>query len=439
MGTDSEAVTRPWACPGFARFWAASSVSDMGTYFTTVAVQVLIVVTLHQGSFGVGLVTAARWLPYLLFGLVAGVVVDRSAHRPLLVLTDLARGGLLIAVPVLALTHELSIPALMAFMAAFGLLSLFNDAASQSFLPRLVPAALLTPANARLDQSSAVAQTSGPALAGGLVALAGAPWAVLVDAVSYLASGLLIVRIPVAEPPRRRIPLRDVRREAVEGLRWIYRHASLRPLALSTHGWFLCSAITGAILTPYVLRTEGLNAFGLGLILSAGGVGGLLGSLSAARLGAWFGAGWVVIACRAGTGVSWALVALSGRHWEGGLLLGAGQLLCGLTMGAENANEMGYWQAITPGNLQGRMNATRRSVNRAMLIVGAPAAGALGGAVGYRPMLWVAAAGFLATAVTLVFSPFRHARLGATPPEPEAASPEPGAASVAATRRRTGR
>jgi MFS family permease len=412
---DDRAVARPWACPGFTRFWAASSVSGLGTYFTTVAVQVLVVVTLHQGSFGVGLVTGALWLPYLIFGLVAGVVVDRSAHRPLLVLTDLARAGLLIAVPVLALTHQLSVLVLMAFMAGFGLMSLFNDAASQSFLPRLVPPDLLTPANARLDQSGAVAQTSGPALAGGLVFLVGAPWAVLVDAFSYLISGLLIVRIPVAEPPRRPVSMRDIRREAAEGVRWIYRHASLRPLALSTHGWFLCLAITGAILTPYVLQTVGLDAFGLGLILSVGGVGGLLGSLAATRLGARFGAGRVVIVCRASTGLSWALVALSGRHWGGWLLLGAGQMLFGLSMGAENANEMGYWQAVTPDHLQGRMNATRRSINRAMLVIGAPVAGALGDAVGYRPMLWVSAAGFLVVAVALACSPFRHARLGAEP------------------------
>lgn len=409
MGGADGSGPRPWACPGFTRFWTASSVSDLGTYFTTVAVQVLVVVTLHQGSFGVGLVTGARWLPYLLFGLVAGVVVDRSARRPLLVLTDLARAGLLVAVPVLALTHRLSVLVLMAFMAVFGLLSLFNDAASQSFLPRLVPPGLLTPANARLDQSAAVAQTSGPALAGGLVSLVGAPWAVLVDAFSYLVSGLLIVRIPVTEPPRQPVSIRDLRREAAEGLRWIYRHESLRPLALSTHGWFLCTAVTGAILTPYVLRTVGLNAFGLGLVLSAAGVGGLLGSSGAARLGARFGAGRVVIACRAGTGASWALVALSGRHWGGWLLLGAGQLLLGLSMGAENANEMGYWQAVTPDRLQGRTNATRRSINRAILVIGAPAAGALAEAVGYRPMLWVAAAGFVVVAVTLACSPFRHA------------------------------
>lgn len=418
MGGAEESVARPWGCPAFTRFWAASSASYLGTYFTTVAVQVIVVDTLHRGSFGVGLVTAARWLPSVVLGIVAGVVVDRSARRPLLVLTDLARAGLLIGVPVLAITHRLSVLVLMVFMAAFGSLSLFNDVASQSFLPELVPRGLLTPANARLDQSGAVAQTSGPALAGGLVSLVGAPFAVLVDAASYLISALLILPIPVAEPSRRVGSMREVRKEAAEGLRWIYRHPTLRPLALSTHGWFLCSAITGAVLTPYVLRVVGLGAFGLGVILSLGGVGGLLGSLAAPGLGARLGAGRVVIGCRAAAGLSWALVALAGPHRTGWVLLGAGMMSFGLAMGAENANEMGYWQAVTPHGLQGRMNATRRSINRGMLVVGAPAGGALAAAVGYRPMLWVAAAGFLVVAAGLARSRFRHATLDADPAGP---------------------
>src|SRR5690242_20823593 len=142
----------------------------------------------------------------------------------------------------------------------------------------------------RLDQSDAVAQTSGPALAGGLVSLMTAPWAVLVDAASYLASGLLLLRVRIAEPPSRRFELRGVRGEAVEGLRWLYRHRTLGPQALSTHGWFLVNAIASATLPLFALRTIGLSPFGLGLALAAAGVGGLLGALNATALGARFGA-----------------------------------------------------------------------------------------------------------------------------------------------------
>ncbi|HUX05043.1 MAG TPA: MFS transporter [Acidimicrobiales bacterium] len=406
-----ERTARLRECPGFVRYWMASTVSDFGTYISTIAIQVIVVFVLHKGAVGVGLVSAARWLPYPLFGLVAGVLVDRSRRRPLLVITDLVRGLLFVVVPVLALIHHLSLVILMLFMAAFGLMSLLNDAASQSFLPRLVPANQLVPANARLDQSGAVAQTSGPAIGGGLVSLLTAPWAVLIDAASYVASGLLLLRMPVSEPPRRSVSLRGVRREALEGIRWIYQHAALRPLALSTHGWFLCNAVAGTVLPLFVLQTLGMSAFGYGVALSVGGVGALVGSLAATRLGARFGCGRVVVACRVATAAAWAFMAFGQHHLSGWVVLGAGQFLLGLSMGAENANEMGYWQAVTPDALQGRMNATRRSINRAMIVIGAPTGGLLGDTIGYRPMLWIVAGGFFVVAISLGLSQFRDARV----------------------------
>ena len=401
--------------PGFLRFWIASTASDFGTYVSTIAIQVIVVFALHEGAVGVGLVSAARWLPYLLFGLVAGVLVEHSRRRPLLVITDLLRGLLLVVVPVLALIHQLSLIVLMLFMAAFGLMSLLNDAASQSLLPRLVPANQLTSANARLDQSAAMAQTLGPAIGGGLVSLLSAPWAVILDAVSYVASGLLLLRIPISEPPHRAVALRDIGREAQEGLRWIYKHPSLRPLALSTHGWFLCYATASTVLPLFVLRTLDMSAFGYGVALSVGGVGALVGSLAATRLGASFGCGRVVITCRMMTAGSWALIALSHRQLSGWTILGVGELLLGLSMGAENANEMSFRQAVTPDALQGRVSATMRSFNRAMLVIGAPAGGFLGDAIGYRPMLWIASGGFLLVATMLGLSQFRNARIDVAP------------------------
>ena len=401
--------------PGFLRFWTASTVSDFGTYISTIAIQVIVVDTLHEGAGSVGLVSAARWLPYPVLGLVAGVLVDRSSRRPLLVATDLIRGLLFVALPVLALGHHLSLVALMIFMAAFGMTSLVNDAASQSLVPRLVPADQLVRANARLDQSGALAQTSGPAAGGGLVALLTAPWAVLIDAASYLVSGFLLLRMPLSEPPRVPAPARDARREAVEGLQWIYKHATLRPLALSTHGWFLCNAVAGTVLPLFVLRTLDVNALGYGVVLSIGGVGAVVGSGVAAQLGTHVGCGRVVVASRAVTAVSWALIALSGHDLMGVVSLGAGQFLLGLSMGAENANELSYWQVMTPDALQGRVNATRRSINRSMLVIGAPVGGFLADAIGYRVALWSASTGFLVVAATLGLSQFRHVRIDHSP------------------------
>lgn len=398
-------------CPGFLRFWSAAAVSGFGTYVTTLAIQVLVVVTLDEGAAGVGLVSASRWLPYLLFGLVIGVLVDRARRLPLLVITDFIRAVLLIVIPLLAVTGNLGLGGLMAFMVIFGLTSLVNDAASQSFLPRLVPAPALTPANARLDQSDAVAQTSGPALAGALVSLLTAPWAVLIDAASYLISGLLLLGIRIVEPPPRPVTHRGVRGEAAEGLRWVYRHPTLKPFAIGTHGWFLAFSVVNVVVPPFALRTLGLSPFGLGVALAAGGVGGLLGALASTRAGARFGAGPVVIASHVAMACAVAIIAVSSASWAGWIVFGVAEMIVGVSMGLSNANEMGYRQSITPDHLQGRTNATMRSINRAMIVIGAPLGGLLADAIGFRFALWLAMAGFLAVAAGLASSPFRSARL----------------------------
>lgn len=185
---------------------------------------------------------------------------------------------------------------------------------------------------------------------------------------------------------------------------------------LSTHGWFLVNAIAGATLPLFALRTIGVSPFGLGLALAAGGAGGLLGALSATALGARFGAGRIVIASIVGNGMAWAVIASAWHGWGGWVIFGVGEFLLGLTMGTANANEMGYMQSITPDHLQGRSNATRRSINRAMIVIGAPLGGVLADAVGYRPMLYAAAVGFGLVSASLAISPYRHARLDDTAP-----------------------
>lgn len=403
--------------PGFARFWTAETVSGFGTYVTTVALQVLVVLTLDGTAADVGFVNAARWLPYVLLGLVAGALVDRRRRQPVLVVTDLGRGLLLIAIPVLWWLGGLSLPVLMVVMVASGTLALFNDAATQSFLPRLVPRSSLLAANARLDQSDAVAQTSGPALGGLLVSLLGAPLSVLVDAASYLVSGVLTATIRASEPAPATTGQRHLRREVGEGLRWVYGHRMLAPFALATHGWFVCNSALLTVYVPFVLLGLGLSPFELGLTLAAAGIGGLVGSLVAVRVGLRFGVGRTVIAAHAITPLGWAVIALApgvagAGHVAVVVVLALGQLVYGLSLGVENANSMGYRQSVTPDALQGRMNITMRSINRAMVVVGAPLGGLLADTVGYRPVFVVGIVGFLLLALGLGLSPYRHARHG---------------------------
>ena len=401
---------------GFLFFWVSETVSGFGTAITTIALQVMIVVSLRGTASDVGWVNAARWLPYVFFGFVVGAVIERTRRKPVLVATDLGRAMLLAAIPILWSLGWLNFATLMGLVALFGALSLLNDAATQSFLPRLVPAPALLAANARLDQGEALAQTSGPVIAGSLVTTLGAPIAILFDAGSYLFSAFVTARIVVSEPKRSSTNApANLRREIGEGFAWVYRHPMLKPLALSTHGWFICNSMLGAIFVPFVLLNLHLDAFALGIILAAGGVAGLIGSLMAPRIGLAWGAGPTVIACRALMPLAWGVIALVPEDavvWAAISQLAAGQVIYGFGMGAENANEMGYCQAVTPDGMQGRRTGIMRSVNRAMIVIGAPIGGILADGIGYRPVMWIAVAGFALVATLLGLSRFRHARHG---------------------------
>ncbi|MGI8722463.1 MAG: MFS transporter [Geodermatophilaceae bacterium] len=402
--------------PGFRRFWAATTISAFGTYITTLAIGVLVVVDLDGSAADVGWVNAARWAPYLVVGLLVGVLADRVRRKPLLVSTDLARAAVLGAVPLFAVTESLSVEVLVCLMAAFGLLSVCNDAAHQSFLPRLLPRAALPRANARLQQSDTVAQTSGPLLAGGLVAWLGAPVAVLADAVSYLVSGVLIAVTAIDDPAPERSTrgITSVLNELREGLRWVYRHPRLRPLALGTHAWFLFNAVLITVYVPFALRELDMGAGGLGVTLALAGLGGFLGTSSWGWLGRRLSPARILAGGRLVEAAGFAVVTVTpgmGSLGPAGVVAvaGAGQFLFGLGLGAEGPIELSYRQAVTPDRLLGRMNATMRSLNRAAIVVGAPLGGLLADAVTPRFALWVGVLGVAASAIGLAASGFRHA------------------------------
>ncbi|SCL38066.1 Predicted arabinose efflux permease, MFS family [Micromonospora rhizosphaerae] len=411
--------------PGYARFWAADTVSAFGTYVTTVALPIVAIATLRATDAEVGLINGARWAPYLLFGLLAGVMADRYRRRPILVVTDLARAVLLALIASLALTGMLTVPALMLLVAVFGVMSLLYEAAHQSYLPGLVPTAALTRANARMEQSASLAQTTGPFLGGSLVAAVGAPAAMVVDAVSYLLSGLLLATIrrnePVPHPGRR-----DLGRELREGLAWVYRHPVLAPYAVTLHARFLFASVASTVFTLFVVRglDPGLPpdraAFGLGVVLAVGGVGAVVGTSLSHVAGRW-GAGRAIVVERVVEPLGWTLVALAVTGTAGWVMVGVAQFLIWLVLGVSGPNEMGYRQAVTPDRLQGRMNATIRSLNWGMLTVGAPVGGLLAQYIGYRPAIWIGVAGMAVAATAAALSPLRNARHPEPTPPPEPA------------------
>jgi len=336
----------------------------------------------------------------------------------MLVAADLVRGTLLALVASLAAADMMNIYALAAFVAVFGALSLLYDASHQSYLPRLIPPAGLTTANARLEQTTALAQTTGPFIGGSLVAAIGAPLSMIVDAVSYVASGLVLATIRRPEPAPN-ADTRNLRAELGEGLRFVYRHPVLRSSSLTLHARFLFASIISTVFTLFVLRDPGLGhgskraAFGLGLVLAAGGAGAVLGNTLSAKAGRTWGAGRVIVGERLAEPCAWTLAAFATGGAAGWGMVAGAQFLVWVALGMSGPSEMAYRQAVTPDRLQGRANATIRSLNWGMFTIGAPVGGLLATHVGYRPALWLAIGGMAGAAVVAALSPTRTARIEA--------------------------
>lgn len=402
--------------PAFALFWSSSTLGAFTGPVTALAFQVLIVTTLGASAFEIGLLNAANVVPYLLFGLIVGALMDRWRRKPALVLASIGRAVVLALVPVLWLTGSLTVWSLGALFLLFGSLTLIADSAAQPMLPHLVPRNQLVAANARLGQAGTVAQTTGPALGGALVGWLGAPLAILIDAIAYVVNAVLLSRIRVEETrAQRRTDGRHIGHDIMEGLRWTYSHRTLAPMAASVNVWFLGNSIALTAFTPYALRELGLGPLLFGIVLAVGGLGGLVGALLASGAGRRFGVGSAVLAGRVLSALAWTAVLIGPFAEDAPLAvvaipLGIGQFLFGLGMGLEDPNEMGYRQAAAPDRMQGRLNASIRTVNRVMFLLGALIAGGLATAFGYRVTMGVAVAVFVIAAAIVLFSPLRVAR-----------------------------
>lgn len=391
----------------FARYWTAAAISSFGSAVTAVAMPVLVVQSLGATPFEVGVVNAAQFVPYALLGLVAGVYTDRWRRKPILGWASVGRALSLSAVPVLWLVGVLQIWMLVIALLLFGTFSVFGFAATQSLLPRLVPRARLVSANARLDQTDAAAMTLGPAIGGGLVGLLGAPVAIAVDAISYLVDAALNASIRVDEP-RLDSHRRNLRVEIRDGLQWTYRHRTLGPLAVSTHVWFLANGAAMTVLSLLALRSLGFTAYTFGMLLTVFGITSLIGASIAPRFGERIGSGRVIILARVAYPIAWLLAAIAPPTGIGNALVFIALALQGLAAGMENSNEMGYWQALTPDELLGRVNATRRSINRTVAALGALLAGLLIGPIGDRCTLIGVIIAFAVAALIAALSPLRE-------------------------------
>ena len=410
-----------WRHGDFMKLWAAQSISLLGTQITTLALPLTAILLLDAGPVQVGLLTSLQYLPFLLFTLPAGAIVDRHRRLPVLIATDLGRAALLAAVPLAAWLGVLQLWVLYPVALGVGAMSVFFDVAHQSYLPSIVEKEQIVEGNTKLQLSYSGAQLAGPGIGGLLVKLVTAPIAVAVDAVSYLASavllGLIRGREPAPEAPAGGADLRGLARDIRAGLRFVWRHPFIRPLALATGtaNFFYLFGMTGAILALYAVRELGLSPALLGIVLMFGNVGAILGSLLADRVLARFRFGRVMLTGSVASAVAIALMAAATPD-TAVVMLAAAVLVGELGVVIYDISQISLRQAVTPAELQGRMNATVRFVNWGPIPIGAFLGGVLGEMLGLRTALWIAAAGSLLPALPLLLSRVRT--LHALPTQP---------------------
>ncbi len=381
-----------------------------------VAFQVLIVTVLNATPVEISILSALSVLPYLFLGLIVGALMDRWRRQRTLVITSIGRAIALGAVAVLFLFDALTFWSLAAVILTLGVLTLFADSAAQPFLPHVVPRNSLVMANARLGQSETVAATAGPAVGGALLTLVGAPLLFAFDAVINAVSAVLQARIKVTEaPPPSRTQGRHIGHDIADGMRYTYRHRTLRPLALSVHIWFLANSIVMTVFAVFVLRQLQLAPWAFGVTLAFGGIGGFLGAVIAPRIGFRLGAGRAILLGRSLVVLPWLALALLPINASTSLgvlvvVISTAQFIYGLSMGIEDANDIGYRQAIAPDEIQGRMNSTIRTANRVIFFCGALLAGLLATYLGYQLTIGIAAAIFGVAAIVVAISPLYGAR-----------------------------
>jgi MFS family permease len=380
-------------------------VSLIGTQVSVLALPLTAILVLGATPQQLGLLGAAEFSPFLVVTLLAGAWIDRRRKRPVLVAADLGRALLLGLVPVLSLAHALRVEHLYVIAFLTGTLTVGFDIAYQSVLPGLVPRHRLEQANGRLQASASAAQVGGPGLGGILVQLLSAPFAVAIDALSYVASvvALMLIRTP---EPRPAPPQVGLRRQIRDGLRAAFGNPYLRALTGAAASFNLFEQLTLTAFLLYATRQLELSAGLLGTIIAFGGAGALLGSLLAARVAERYGSGRTMVG---GLAVSCAsFTALPLAAGPGALtfaLLVTGFALHGVGLGLFNVQLISLRQAITAPELLARVTASYRLAAYGTIPLGALLGGLLGATIGLRATLAVGAGGILLAIVWLVCSP----------------------------------
>jgi Na+/melibiose symporter-like transporter len=394
-----------WENSDFLKLWAGQTVSSIGSGVTASALPLIAVLVLGAQASDMGWLLALESAPVLVMGLLAGVWVDRLPRRPLLVGADLCRAGLLSCIPLLAFVGGLRLEHLYVVAATTGALTVLFDVAYRSLIPDLVGRQHVLEANSRLASVEAVAEISTPGLTGALVQVIAPSTAILLDAASFVASGLCVVTIRYADPPRSTSGKHeDVFREIATGLQAVRSNKLLSTLAIwgalrNFFGMFI-----GALYVLYGLRELDLTPLLVGLSIGVGGVSNLVGTMAVQPITRRFGIGKTMTSAVLVGCITPVLIAFAPAGAAPGFVVLAAAQALDWIHPLYDVNALTIRQRATPPQLLGRVNATLHVVERGVIPFGAVAGGMLGDAIGVRPTLVVAALGIALGTVWLIRS-----------------------------------
>jgi len=396
------------------KLWAGQTISEIGTRISREGIPLTAVIVLSASPVEMSWLIAIGGVAALIAGPLAGTLSDRSHRKPLMIVADLGRALALAAVPWAYFNGWLSIPLLLGVAAVVGALTVLFDVAYPTFVPTLVAPGQLLEANSKLALTLSVAEVTGPALTGVLIKLVSAPVAILLDAASFVLSALSIGWIARPEPapqPHASDTPQSWWREAGEGVRYVFAHPLLRPVALRAATVSLSWGLFGALYVYYAIEVLRMSTVALGIVITLGGLGNLAGALVARRAGTRYPVGAVLIGATVWQGLLNLLVPLASEPgWLAVALLGAAQLFGDVSHPVFNINELTLRQQVAPPRALGRVNACMQLLAKGVFPLGALLGGALAAAYGPRTALLASALATLASSLWLIFSPIRKLR-----------------------------
>ncbi|MGW2656906.1 MFS transporter [Streptomyces sp. NPDC001478] len=396
--------------PGFRRFWAGHTVSQFGDRITELALPLIAVEALDASANQVAWLTALIWTPNLL-AIVLGAWVDQHPDkRRLMIVADVLRAAFLLSLPLAWALDAVTLIQLYGVAVLAGAAGVLFNTAYPPFFVRLVPREAYVAANSRLSASRSASQVAGPAFGGVLVQAFTAPVAVVVDALTFLVSALLIGRVPVDEEPKAGAPdgpAVPLLRRAREGLAFVVRHPVLRATlgCAATVNFFTFVAGTGLIVL-YARRDLALAPGTIGLALGIGATGALLGALCAPAVSRRLGIGRTIVAGAVLFPAPLALAAMAGGPlWlRAGTLAGA-EFLSGFGVMLFDVNLNSLQTTVIPDALRSRVAGAYSTLNYGVRPLGALTGGALATTFGLRATLLTAALGGALSALWLLPSP----------------------------------